>query len=190
MNGYAKNILEFHCPRWEELPDIGLYMDQVVSFIDSRLRAFEYSNDAKVVSSTMINNYVKQKAIIPPDKKKYSREHIARLLMICKLKVVLPIASIAALIGNERQTHTEQEVYDHFCAAWADVCPSTAQAAAADETGSLTDRILRTALQAQVAQSVAEGALELLLAGRAAQTGSSSRQRGNRPSAQKGHERD
>ena len=115
MNGYAKNILEFHCPRWEELPDIGLYMDQVVSFIDSRLRAFEYSNDAKVVSSTMINNYVKQKAIIPPDKKKYSREQIARLFVICILKRCFSITEICEMTELVLNRFVNATAYNLFC---------------------------------------------------------------------------
>ena len=55
-----EDIINFHCPRWNELPDIELYMDQVVSIIEKNFSCF-VGDKNKIVTSTMINNYVKQR---------------------------------------------------------------------------------------------------------------------------------
>ena len=75
-----EDIEKFHIPRWDELPDIDLYLDQVVTFIDKYLLYYlnNYNNqkdekkEQNVLTKTMINNYVKQKIMEAPIKKKYN----------------------------------------------------------------------------------------------------------------------
>ena len=75
-----EDIEKFHMPRWEELPEIDLYLDQVVTFIDKYLHDYlQYENDNKenkIVTKTMINNYVKQKVMDAPIQKKYNRNSL------------------------------------------------------------------------------------------------------------------
>ena len=80
-------------PRWEELPDLDLYMDQVLSLIH-RYLGREESPDGKVLTSSMVNNYVKMRLMPAPEKKKYSRVHLAYLIAICVLKTSLPMAAV------------------------------------------------------------------------------------------------
>ncbi|MBQ9921517.1 MAG: DUF1836 domain-containing protein [Clostridia bacterium] len=63
----TKEILEFHLPRWDELPEIELYMDQVVYTLEKKLEIFAEDESQKIITSTMINNYVKQKVVKPPE---------------------------------------------------------------------------------------------------------------------------
>ena len=77
-----KEIIEYHCPRWDELPDIELYMDQVLSVLERKLKIFAEPEE-KIITSTMINNYVKQKVIKPPLNKRYDRYHLAYFYVIC-----------------------------------------------------------------------------------------------------------
>ena len=63
-------VLNFHCPRWKELPEIDLYMDQVVSILEKYLSVFMEYEGEKIITPTMINNYVKQKVVDPPIKKR------------------------------------------------------------------------------------------------------------------------
>ena len=84
--------LNYHFPRWEELPDIELYMDQVVNILEKNLSIF--SGDEKLITSSMINNYVKQKNVKPPVKKRYDKGYIAYLFVVCILKRIMPIAQI------------------------------------------------------------------------------------------------
>ena len=90
-----KPAAAFHLPRWNELPDIGLYMDQVITLINKYIERLSPCGDGTLTPS-MINNYVKLGIIPCPVKKKYSRVQLSRLIMICVMKPVLPIQSIGA----------------------------------------------------------------------------------------------
>ncbi|MDE7269264.1 MAG: DUF1836 domain-containing protein, partial [Acetatifactor sp.] len=66
-----------------DIPNIDLYMDQVTTFMDSRLRAgVRNPGEDKILTKTMINNYAKNDLLPPPVKKKYSKEHIILLIFI------------------------------------------------------------------------------------------------------------
>lgn len=113
-----KNNLDFHIPRWEELPNIDLYMDQVVSLIESSLTNLVPLNDKKedkVITKTMINNYVKHGILKPPVNKKYNKDNIARLIVICILKQVYSINDINALITVALETSGIEVSYNKFC---------------------------------------------------------------------------
>ena len=84
----------------DELPNIGLYMDQVTSFLEERLKnSTRNPGEDKVLTKTMINNYAKNKLIPPPDKKKYSRDHILLMIFIYYFKNFLPISDIKTILG-------------------------------------------------------------------------------------------
>ena len=72
-----------------QIPDLDLYMDQVTTFVEDKLSSYRRSEEDKLLTKTMINNYTKEGLIAPPVKKKYSREHIIRLIMIYHLKSCL-----------------------------------------------------------------------------------------------------
>ena len=82
----------------EDIPKIELYIDQVTTFIDSRLDKSRRYPDDKIMTRTMVNNYTKNKLLPPSVKKKYSREHFFLLIMIYYLKNVLSIADIQTVL--------------------------------------------------------------------------------------------
>ena len=84
--------------RPEDIPDIGLYMDQVTTFIDDRLQKNARSEGEKIRTKTMIDNYTKQKLLPPPVKKKYSREHLLIMLFIYYYKGVLSLDDLKTLL--------------------------------------------------------------------------------------------
>ena len=85
--------------RVDEIPNIDLYMDQVTTFMDKRLRNTTRDPDGdKVMTKTMINNYSKNKQLPSPQKKKYSKEHVLVLIFIYYFKGVLSISDIKALL--------------------------------------------------------------------------------------------
>lgn len=110
---FRDEIGSFHLPRYEELPDVGLYMDQVVSIIDKYFKALDRDDDKPIITSSMVNNYVKLGIIPPPEKKRYSPTHLAYLIMICLLKQVLTMSEITLLIGWDESEFVEK--YDNFC---------------------------------------------------------------------------
>ena len=83
----------------EEIPNIDLYMDQVTTFMDSRLQSSaRYPGEDKILTKTMINNYAKNDLLPPPVKKKYSREHVMLLVFIYYYKGILSINDIQTLL--------------------------------------------------------------------------------------------
>ncbi len=95
-----------------DIPNIDLYMDQVTTFMDSRLRkGARYPEQDKVMTKTMINNYAKNDLLPPPNKKKYSKEHILVLIFIYYYKGFLSIGDIQTLLQpiTEKYFQTEKD---------------------------------------------------------------------------------
>lgn len=121
---FERQKYECRLPRWDELPDIELYMDQVITLM-GKYFGWLSPQDESVLTSSMINNYVKIGIIPAPIKKKYSRTHLFRLIIICVMKRVLPINDIAALIETLLETRTEDEVLDIFTSRYEEECFNT-----------------------------------------------------------------
>ncbi|MBQ9766911.1 MAG: DUF1836 domain-containing protein [Lachnospiraceae bacterium] len=82
----------------DELPNIDLYMDQVTTFMDFHLESSKRYSEDKLLTKTMINNYTKNELLPPPNKKKYSKDHMYLLILIYYLKGVLSITDIQAVM--------------------------------------------------------------------------------------------
>lgn len=83
----------------EDIPDIELYMDQVTTFMDTKLSGNKRNPDDKTLTKTMINNYTKNDLLPPPNKKKYSKNHIILLIYIYYLKSFISIGDIQTLLS-------------------------------------------------------------------------------------------
>lgn len=90
---------EFALPNWSALPSIPLYMDQVMMFTGEALSLFERDEKQSLLTNSMINNYVKSGVVDHPVHKKYSKEHLSKLMMVGLLKQVLSIQDIAVLFS-------------------------------------------------------------------------------------------
>ncbi len=108
-------MLNYRCPRYEQLPSIGLYRDQVIDELNRYTAPFFAMEDEAPVTPAMINNYVKLKLIDPPVKKRYDREQLARLYVICLLKQVVSIAELRALLQIQTRTYPFPVAYNYFC---------------------------------------------------------------------------
>lgn len=105
-----------------DIPDIGLYMEQVTGLIDSKLGSLTRSPEDKVLTKTMINNYTKAGLLIPPVNKKYYRDHAILMILIYYLKNVLSINDIRTLFApilNDITTREDDiipltEIYSAF----------------------------------------------------------------------------
>lgn len=85
--------------RLEDIPNIDLYMDQVTTFMDAHLEACKRTDEDKILTKTMINNYTKNNLLPPPDKKKYSKEHMYLLIFLYYFKNVLSISDIQKIFA-------------------------------------------------------------------------------------------
>ncbi len=139
-------------PRWGELPDLELYLDQVLELTGRYLGAWP-AFDRKGLTASMVNNYVMMEALPKPVKKRYSRRHLAQLLVICILKSTLPIASIHALLRREMPPGGEEAFFDGFCACFESAGAEASRQALAEEEG--VSPALRAALRAQAEQALA-----------------------------------
>ena len=116
-------IRRYRSVSWEQIPDLGLYMDQVVTYIT---RVYEpiYGEDIhSYLSPSMINNYVKSKLIPRPSGKKYSREQIALLTMIVALKQTCSMEDIRKLLKRGEEDGMEA-LYNGFCLRFDQVIQS------------------------------------------------------------------
>lgn len=99
LNSILTSLERIEYIKPEDIPNIDLYMDQVTTFMDSRLRpTVRYPGDDKILTKTMINNYAKNNLLPPPVKKKYSKEHMLLLIFIYYYKNVLSINDIQTLL--------------------------------------------------------------------------------------------
>ncbi|MBO5508890.1 MAG: DUF1836 domain-containing protein [Lachnospiraceae bacterium] len=103
----------------EDIPSIELYMDQVTTFMDKHLEQNKRYDEDKTLTKTMINNYTKNDLLPPPNKKRYSKEHIILLIYIYYLKNVISISDIQTMLtplienvyGNSDAPHSLEEIY-------------------------------------------------------------------------------
>lgn len=113
LNNWLKELDEFTFPKYEEFPDIDLYMDQVITYLDRELRVFQTSSLDKVITHSMINNYVKGDVVTAPISKKYNREHLALINETCSLKQVLSISEIKQILDIEYE-NDNQTAFNSF----------------------------------------------------------------------------
>ncbi|MBS1327819.1 MAG: DUF1836 domain-containing protein [Oscillospiraceae bacterium] len=93
LNDWVAAVHDFAPTPWERLPELDLYMDQVITLMGKQLELFQVGEE-RLLTSSMINNYVKGGVLPRPSQKKYSRDHLAMLTMICMLKSVLSLPEI------------------------------------------------------------------------------------------------
>ena len=115
MRKWETYLNEHALPSWDELPALDLYMDQVVALLNSYLGFLpkEVGMDA-VVTAAAVNNYVRKKIMPAPVKKRYSRIHLAYLLMICSLKQSVSISYIQQMLPPTLTEQQVQDVYNRF----------------------------------------------------------------------------
>ena len=112
---YLNTLANVHLPRWNELPDMDLYKDQVVSLILRYLSAFS-EEGMDIITPSMINNYVKWKVVPAPSRRKqYGRPQLAGLIIVSLLKQVVSIADIKAGMESQQALSGDEKAYDSFC---------------------------------------------------------------------------
>ena len=112
---WEEKLKGYSLPSWEQLPGIDLYMDQVLSLLEMYLGIYyEMADSQKFITASMINNYVKLNIIPAPQKKKYSKKHIAYLLIVCTLKQTLDMATIKKILPLTDNDEEIKAIYTSF----------------------------------------------------------------------------
>ena len=111
MARVAASVHAFRLPLYREIPDVGLYLEQVTKYINDCLTPLMLAE----LTGSMISNYVKKGLISSPVKKQYSREQIAYLLYIAVVKSVLSMEDIRLMVSIQQSTYSSEVAYDYFC---------------------------------------------------------------------------
>ena len=148
---FPERMKAFEPVPWKLIPDLGLYMDQVITYIERRLEPLYGARAKELLTPSMINNYVKLGLLSRPQGKKYSREHLALLMMIVSLKPVTSMDNIARLTAL-REGQTVQQLYEEFLQTQQQVIQSISASSSANA--------LQNAVTAAAYRLVTESMLE------------------------------
>jgi hypothetical protein len=113
LNSIMESLGRITYIKVEDIPNIDLYMDQVTTFMESRLKnTARNPEEDKILTKTMINNYAKNDLLPPPVKKKYSREHVLMLIFIYYYKGILSINDIQTVLKpvSEKYFHAQEGI--------------------------------------------------------------------------------
>ncbi len=113
INSIMASLGRIDAIKLEDIPNIDLYMDQLTTFMDERLKkATRHPGEDKILTKTMINNYAKNDLLPPPVRKKYSKDHLILLIFIFYLKNILSINDIQTLLEplKNRFHHSDDEL--------------------------------------------------------------------------------
>ena len=125
LRRWEKYLERYRLPAWEEIPDFGLYMEQVVQLLKQYLSYLPPElKQSQTITAAAINNYVRTKMLPEPRKKKYYRIHIAYLLMICTLKQSLSLSMLQTLLTGDlpedevKRAYTAYALRHRLCAQY------------------------------------------------------------------------
>ena len=123
LRRWENYLKDFRLPQWDELPDMDLYMEQVVMLLQRYLNFLpedEHGNAA--ITASIINNYVRLKIMPPPVKKKYTRVHMGYLIMVCSLKQSVNIPYIQKMLPLGLPEAEVRRIYEAYVQTHHDIC--------------------------------------------------------------------
>jgi len=159
---FVESLRDFRLPRFQEIPNVGLYLEQASKYISEYLSPLgEFT-----LTPSMISNYVKKGLIANPARRQYSREQIAYLFFISLNKSILSLDALAEFFALQKRTHGVQQAYDRFCGEFEKVLRFTFEVDdvmdGQEEETTLEKRLLYTSVVASVQKIYLERNLEWL----------------------------
>lgn len=117
LRRWDQYLQDYRLPKWEEIPDFGLYMEQVLTLLRQYLDYIPPElRDEQFITASAINNYVRNRFMPEPCKKKYYRVHIAYLIMICTLKQTLSISTLHSMMPVGLSEQEVCKIYTAYAA--------------------------------------------------------------------------
>lgn len=155
-----RRLAEERPQNWDAFPDIGLYMDQIISYMPRQLIHFE---DDETLTSAMVNNYIKDGMLPRAEGKRYNRTHLAYLTAICALKQVLSVKDASRLLAAGTGRHDAKALYEYFCSALDQALSETAESLDEDiSQDALAGLALGLALRSYADKLACERVLDIL----------------------------
>lgn len=160
---FAEIVRGFRLPRYQEIPTVGLYLEQTAQYIGGYLEPLgEFA-----LTPSMISNYVKKDLIASPVKKRYSRDQLSYLFFIAVAKSVLSLDALGDFIQIQQKTYDLERAYDYFCGEFENVLQFTFEVRdmmeELGEENSMERRLLDTCIVAAVQKIYLEKHLRLLV---------------------------
>lgn len=128
IKDWIKRIQTIHLPRYDELPVLSLYLDQVLEYVNENIGIIFINQDhlsGKVLTSSMINNYVKNNIMPAPIKKRYSKDHIAFIITITVLKQVGNLSDVSDGMKHLTSVLGKVDAYNAFISFLENALKST-----------------------------------------------------------------
>ncbi|MFA7636383.1 MAG: DUF1836 domain-containing protein [Monoglobales bacterium] len=107
----AESVCGFRLPRYNEIPNVGLYLEQTTKYINGYLEPL----GCMEITTSMLSNYVKKGLVPNPIKKQYYAEHIAYLFFVTISKTIISLENVNLLLEMQRQSYSAQQAYDYMC---------------------------------------------------------------------------
>ena len=115
LRRWEKYLDNYRLPEWDEIPDLGLYMEQVIVLLKQYLDYLPPElKEEQFITAATINNYVRMRVMPGPEKKRYFRIHIAYLIIICSLKQGMSLALIQKIIPMDISEEEVREIYESY----------------------------------------------------------------------------
>ena len=143
---FAKKVENFRLPRYSELPDVGLYLEQVTKYVNTVLAPLGFAE----MTSSMISNYVKKGVIDSPVKKLYYSEHIAYLIFVAVGKSVVAIDDISEIYSMQKTVYPCDMAYDYFCTEFENMLMHIAGLKDSPDNVGVTDTDLKDLLRSLI----------------------------------------
>lgn len=157
-----KRILKEQRPNnWEDIPDIDLYMDQVLNYMTRQHIGLE---SGETLTSAMVNNYIKKELLPRAKGKRYERKHIAYLTAICLFKQILSVDSTKELLNNQLLDSDIKSFYEKYCTKLDTAYDAVGEKIQENMTEKeLSELVLELAISSYAQKIACERLLELLV---------------------------
>lgn len=147
LENFKEQLENLRPESWEQIPDIDLYMDQVIGYMERQHIGLAPSGDENLTAA-MINNYAKNGLLPRAKGKRYNREHLAYLTAICLLKQVLTVSETGALLEKQMEHSDIRTFYDNYLQILDSTFTETAQQLCEEESEEvLTELALTMAVE-------------------------------------------
>ncbi|MCD8037374.1 MAG: DUF1836 domain-containing protein, partial [Clostridiales bacterium] len=153
-------IERINIPSWEEMPQLELYMDQVIMLLNQYFGVDNEESDKKeAITKNMINNYVKMKVVPPPVKKRYSKKHLVYLVLVCLMKQTFSIATIKSILPDFEDEGSLKEIYNSYVKYYKNTAKEVVEKYSAIEYKNISDAVIRMGTESIILKELAERAL-------------------------------
>lgn len=163
LQDWLGGMEQFDLPEWNALPRLDLYMDQVIILLKQYLSPLHRGEEDKAITASIINNYVRMKIMPAPVKKKYSRVHLACLIMICTLKQSLSISCIQRILPSDHSEEIVRQLYDDFVRQYRSVQKVFIHQTQSGELSLVTDSSASILTSCAIISNLSTGLSEFLL---------------------------